>query len=392
MVLPKVVIVGAGVTGSILGGLVKEMGLPVTIIEKSRGAGGRMSTQRFRRGGRDTPVLGRADLGAQYVTTRSTPDHSVLAPLYRRLTDAKVLTPFTGVVAGPNPYGGQTDGIRHFTSPTGLQSISEHFLSEVPVEYGKPVADLSVGEDGAVSINGETLGEAGAPSIVVLTQPVNQVLGESKFPVTGNFLEKTAPNVLKELQQVQYSSRFAMAFAFDSAKLKWPYDWAAHYFGEGDVRYVAHDTGKRNAQEELFTVLVHSGVPLAMELPDEVEPFENAVARLKADLSKKLPDIPWGEAEDVKVMKWKYSQVYKGLGARRPKPDWIWKDGASEADLGGFPGCVQLFRSPLGLGLLAGDAMAPASNFEGCVFSALRTAEAIKAFASEISGPSKADL
>ena len=40
-------------------------------------------------------VLAHADMGAQYITTRSV-DHPFLGPLYKRLIDAGVLIPFTG--------------------------------------------------------------------------------------------------------------------------------------------------------------------------------------------------------------------------------------------------------------------------------------------------------
>merc|ERR1719454_1791877 len=99
------------------------MGLPVRVLEKSRGAGGRMATHRYRRGDRESP-----DLGAQYISTKSSQGHAVLGPVYKRLLDAGVLKTFEGTVAGPNPYGG-SDDIRHYTAPEGLQSIADFFLN-----------------------------------------------------------------------------------------------------------------------------------------------------------------------------------------------------------------------------------------------------------------------
>merc|ERR1712107_826449 len=87
----------------------------------------------------------------------------------------------------------------------------------------------------------------------------------------------------------------------------------------------------------------------------------------------KLPDIPWSQASGVKTHKWLYSQVYKGIGAKRPNPAWEWTSGDH-----GFPGCVELFRTPQALGLIAGDSLAPAGNFEGCIYSAHCAAEVIK--------------
>jgi len=405
---PRVVIVGAGVTGSMLAALLKEMGLSVKIIEKSRGAGGRMTTHSFRggSGGRSEPVVGRADMGAQYLTTRSCQDHEVLGPMYTSLQSAGVLSPFTGQVAGPNPYG-SGNAPRHFVAPAGLKSVAEHFLTraEAEVEWDTALSKLDFSPNGSATLqlsrgasaqrpptapmipdSCEDGGSCGSLSadIVVLTQPVPQLVGKSRYPVEGNFLDRLEDDTtLSKLRQVEFSSRFATAYFFDSKTFSWPYVWTAHYFEQGDVRYVAHDSGKRGAasEESMVSVLVHSGVPLGMELKDQEAPFEGAAARMLADLEKKLPDIPWSQASGVKTHKWLYSQVYKGIGAKRPDPAWEWTSGDH-----GFPGCVELFRTPQALGLIAGDSLAPAGNFEGCIYSAHCAAEVIKKFASDWDG------
>lgn len=377
---PQVLIVGAGITGSMLALLAKDMGLSVRVLEKSRGAGGRMATHSFRRGDRSTPILANADLGAQYITTRSSPEHPFLGPLYKRLTDAGILIPFTGEVAGPNPYGAGSD-IRHFAAPKGMRSIAEYFLesSSVAVDWGVAVEDLVLSEkEVAVSIGADSPKMADTrANVVVLTQPVLQVLGASKFGMRGSFLAQTDEKVMSALRQVEYSARFAVAYFFDKSKVSWPFSWTCHYFDKGDVRYVAHDTARRGAKDEPFmAVLVHSGVPLGMKLADEEDPFPTAAARMQSELEQKLPELPWAAAEGSKVHKWKYSQVYIGYGGNKPSPSWVWPAGAAEASPA--PGCVELFRSDGGLGLLCGDAIAPASNFEGCLYSAYKAAEALR--------------
>eukprot|EP00931_Biecheleriopsis_adriatica_P074898 TRINITY_DN48874_c0_g1_i1.p1 TRINITY_DN48874_c0_g1~~TRINITY_DN48874_c0_g1_i1.p1 ORF type:complete len:391 (-),score=78.65 TRINITY_DN48874_c0_g1_i1:68-1240(-) len=383
MAQPQVLIIGAGVTGAALAAMASEMGLSVRVVEKSRGAGGRMATHSFRTGDRSTPVLALADLGAQYVTTRSTPSHPVLGPLYQQLQDQGVLAPFAGEVAGPNPYGGGT-GVRHFTAPKGLRAISDYLLKKasVPVDWGVAAEDISIDESGQVHV-GVKGQDPWTPRVVVMTQPVPQVLGENKFSVRGNFLNYTEPTVLEQVRKVQYSSRFAVAFFFDTSQVQWPYSWACRYFEGGDVRYVAHDSAKRGASgESSMSVVVHSGVPLGIEFLEEEEPFAEAAARMRKDLEAKLPELPWASAQGSKVHKWRYSQVYKGFGGAKPAPDWVWPEQES-APAASSPGCVTMFRSEKSVGLLCGDAVAPASNFEGCVYSAWRAATALKAVLSE---------
>ena len=264
---PQVLIVGAGVTGSMLALLAKDMGLSVRVLEKSLGAGGRMATHSFRRGDRSAPVLAHADLGAQYITTRSL-EHPFLGPLYQRLTEAGVLVPFSGEVAGANPYGAAGEELRHFAARQGMRSIAEYLLqaAAVPVEWGAAVEDLVPSEEG-VQVSRQ--GQEERAEVVVLTQPVPQVLGDSKFGLKGQLLKHMSEDVLKKLQKVQYSARFAVAYYFDKSKVSWPFGWTCQYFDKGDVRYVAHDTGRRSAEEPFMSVMVHSGVPFGMKLIDE---------------------------------------------------------------------------------------------------------------------------
>jgi len=252
------------------------------------------------------------------------------------------------------------------------------------VDWNTALEELSVGDNGQATLNvsGGNGIEVSSPCVVVFTQPVPQVLGSSKYPVRGNFLEKVDEATSEHLKKVEYSSRFAAAYYFE--KTAWPFSWTAQYFGEGDVRYVAHDTGKRGAKEEPWTsVVVHSAVPLGIQLADEQEPFPAAAERMVADLEKKLPEIPWREASATKVHKWKYSQVYKGYGGARPSPDWTWDEKGIDTCTDLAPGCIPLFKTDQCLGMLCGDAVAPASKFDGCVFSAYKGAEAIKAFFKE---------
>ena len=63
-----------------------------------------------------------------------------------------------------------------------------------------------------------------------------------------------------------------------------------------------------------------------------------------------------------------------GYGGLKPSPSWVWP----KSDEAPPPGCAELFRTKGAMALLCGDAMAPASNFEGCVYSAFKAAELLK--------------
>lgn len=70
----RLLIVGAGLTGSVSAALLRRkfskqlLQLDITVWEKSRGAGGRMNTNRFPG---DPKGLSSVDLGAQYIAATS---------------------------------------------------------------------------------------------------------------------------------------------------------------------------------------------------------------------------------------------------------------------------------------------------------------------------------
>lgn len=78
-------------------------------------------------------------------------------------------------------------------------------------------------------------------SVVVLTQPVQQVLGASKFGLRGSFLKDTLPEVMENLKKVEYSARFAVAYFFDKSKVSWPFPWTVKYFDKGGWAVSAYD-------------------------------------------------------------------------------------------------------------------------------------------------------
>ena len=90
----KILIIGAGLTGSMLSQLLRthplaKAGAAVQfeVWDKSRGAGGRAGTSRVGDGG------ARGDLGLQYLSTSPHPDTGQINPMYDELVAAGVIAP-----------------------------------------------------------------------------------------------------------------------------------------------------------------------------------------------------------------------------------------------------------------------------------------------------------
>lgn len=137
-----VTVVGAGVTGSVTCALLKRLSVAkeVVVWEKSRGAGGRMSSSGTRSG--ECVV----DLGAQYVT--ATKDYAAKhGDFYDELTAAGVLKEMEAVkIDGERHKPGDTN----FVAPAGMASIAKHFIEQsgASVEFGRRACSVERTDDG----------------------------------------------------------------------------------------------------------------------------------------------------------------------------------------------------------------------------------------------------
>ncbi|PVD39366.1 hypothetical protein C0Q70_01996 [Pomacea canaliculata] len=341
----KVLVVGAGMTGASAAALLRQR-LPtdssITVWDKARGAGGRMSTSRSSSDDKCT-----VDLGAQYITLIEQ-YQARRQELYLNLVQKGILAPMTGNVEGPNRF--DEKGAKHYVTPQGIGSLVKHFLNqaEAKVEYNRQVVSVDVDGKDTVRV-ADISGNAESFQAVVLTMPVPQIL-----QLRGSIqkaLDADRP-VWDRLLGVTYSSRYALGL-FYPAGTELPYQWCSKYISDDPcIRYVAVDNKKRNLEDKTVgpSVCVHTHVQFGLQ---HIEQDKEQVKKLILQhLRARLPELP--EPTEVKSQKWRYSQVYRGYPGR--------------------PGCVTLQREPLIV--LGGDAFS-LSSFDGCLDSAEAVASAV---------------
>ncbi|KAI7797181.1 putative renalase, partial [Triplophysa rosa] len=120
----RVLIVGAGLTGGICACLLRRE-LPntfnIVVWDKSRGAGGRMSTSRSPSNPKCT-----VDLGAQYIS--ATPYYArIHSSFYEELLAQDLLKP---LVVPVEDMMYKEDGILNYVTPSGISSIVKHYLNK----------------------------------------------------------------------------------------------------------------------------------------------------------------------------------------------------------------------------------------------------------------------
>eukprot|EP00040_Diaphanoeca_grandis_P034663 m.216045 g.216045 ORF g.216045 m.216045 type:complete len:375 (+) comp33202_c5_seq2:146-1270(+) len=358
----RILIVGAGITGSTLSKLIRDHSIfksglvTIEVWDKSRGAGGRASTSRF--------DSGTADLGLQYLSTERDP----LRVYYKDMQTKKVVAPLTARLGGHNPKY-MDPNLLHFASVDGASQLCKHMLTGLTPKYLQEVSNLSIvdvigNEDKQMWRATTTDGKFSDFDGVVLTPPVPQILafkGDVQARLNAN------EQLLKKLQNVSYSARWVVAIKFGVAA--WEevskLDWDATYIGKDlsdSICYFSIDQLKRGKslsdlkeQGEGPVLVMHAGVPWSIKTgaatpkPDEaVDLRQNIESELMKEATRLLPGLLQQSTEQIKLHKWRYSQVYKGLQ--------------------GGTGSEIVCETPLLV--IAGDGLTAGSGFDHCTESA----------------------
>uniref|UniRef100_A0A3Q3A5G5 Renalase, FAD-dependent amine oxidase n=1 Tax=Kryptolebias marmoratus TaxID=37003 RepID=A0A3Q3A5G5_KRYMA len=186
--MSRVLIVGAGLTGSLCACLLRrelQGRVQVVVWDKAGGAGGRMSTSRPPDASSHS-----ADLGAQYIT--ATPAYAQSHhSFYSELLCAGVLQPLDCHIEGLQ----QKDGNKNYVTPRGTSNVVKHFLSESGADLFLQHHVTGVYRRGASWEVARKAGDSETFDAVVLTMPVPQILQLQGDLVTCKSLRtRTGPN------------------------------------------------------------------------------------------------------------------------------------------------------------------------------------------------------
>ena len=177
--MPKAIVIGAGISGLIAARRLQKVGWDVTVLEKSRGFGGRMATRRFE----DANF----DHGAQYFTMHS----MFFRSLVEDLQDQSLVKGWCrGFLNTDRQH--IIDGYQRFYAPRGMNSIAKFIAEPLNVQRETLVRQLVQRVDHwQVYTQSGAVFEADA---LVLTAPVPQSL---------KLLEKAEDFELSEKQHTQ---------------------------------------------------------------------------------------------------------------------------------------------------------------------------------------------
>lgn len=281
----RVCVIGAGLAGLACARALQSSGWQVTVLDKSRGPGGRMSTRR----GEDW----QCDHGARYFTARDPRFMDEIARWQR----AGVVAPWTPRLA---VIGGGEEGLseaqpERYVGVPRMSAPARYLAEALPLQLQQTVHAL---EPASAGWYVHTL-ESGA-----LDQPFRAVVLAVPAPQARPLLADVAPEQAARVAQVRMTGTWALMVRY-AAPLDLPFD--AAFVNRGALRWVAREASKpgRPACE---TWLLQASTAWS-EAHLEAEPERVAEALLAAfrDMGAPLP-AAWT------AHRWRYADTATPLG------------------------------------------------------------------------------
>lgn len=277
---PTVGIVGAGIAGLACARRLADAGLPVRVLDRSRGPAGRAATRRVELevGGRVRTV--RFDHGAQYATVRDPGFRRALREAARRGDAA----PWEGRIgAWPAETGGapgdgaeQGDGRRdrpaRWVGVPGMSALGRGLARGLDVEWGVAVDRIAPA--------GSTPGpDAGPPWVLVGADgrehgPFGAVVVAAPAPQAAPVLEGVSPELAAAARAHETRPCWTAMAAFDR---RLPVGLDGAFVNEGPLSWAARNSSKPGRAVRPEAWVLHAGPDWSEERGRDADP--DAVAR-----------------------------------------------------------------------------------------------------------------
>ncbi len=273
-------VVGAGISGLLAATVLKEHGVDVVVVDKGRGAGGRMSTRRL-----DLEVdCAYFDHGAQYFTVSD----SDFAKYVERWLALNIIKSLDETLIRENGEPALSDEPRYIGT-TGMNAITKYLADSLRVSFSERVDKLSFNHQWIVETDkGRTL----TADAVVLSQPVPQSL---------ELLTKSHISIPQEIEQelnsIEYHPCLATMLLFEGIEPVLPY--CGIWFQGEPVAWACDNM--RKGISPLPTLTIHAGPMFSAEHWDSPDSYivDFMLAHLKAWI--KVP------VKHSQVHRWRYS-------------------------------------------------------------------------------------
>lgn len=265
---PAVAVVGAGMAGLSCARALDAAGCPVTVVEKARGPGGRMSTRRV-----DALAF---DHGAQYFTVRGERFRTAVEGWIGAGLVAEWQGRIVAVPAREEPSRG--DKTRRYVGTPGMSSITRHLANGLNLRTGWRVGDTDRRRDGwwLIGEGGEALGPY---AVLVIAVPAPQTLA---------FLSESS-RLRDRVARVRTAACWATMLGF---RERVPLEFDGAFVNDGPLAWMARNNSKPGRPPTEAWVLHGSPDWSESHLEDPVEEVIEEMFRAFVDLCATAPASP----------------------------------------------------------------------------------------------------
>ena len=240
--VPRVAIVGAGMSGLFAARTLQDHGLKVTLFDKSRGVGGRMATRRVE-------GQGTFDHGAQYFTAKdprfvryveSWLEQGVVAkwPDQQIGPDQKI------VVLEEGEHPTESSPRDRFVGAPAMNSICKHLATDLEIHFQTRVAKIFTDENG-VNLWGDDSQSLGTFDCLLVTAPAPQSVE----------LLADVPDLANRISPVEMKPCWATMVSFASPITD---QWVGAFVNNSILTWVARNGTKPGRQHALENVVLHA--------------------------------------------------------------------------------------------------------------------------------------
>ena len=273
-----VLIIGAGMAGLTAARQLHEANLPVLVLDKGRGVGGRMATRRIGHG--------RVDHGAQYFTVRD----QQFAQCVSEWQEAGVVSQWGQGFAdskGTLPTGGHF----RYRGMDGMTSVPRHLAEGLDIRLQTRINVVSK-EENRWSVHSQS-GETFRSEVLLLTSPVPQSLELLK---AGHVALPS--DIRQDLEMIDYDPCLALLAVFAGAS-QIPAPGGLRFL-EGPIAWIA-DNHQKGISPDVHTVTIHAS-------PDHSRRHwrTNAIVVAQKILEAAAPWLH-PEVLDWQIHRWRYS-------------------------------------------------------------------------------------
>ena len=286
--VPKVAVIGAGISGLMAARTLQDHGIPVTVFDKGRGVGGRMSARR-------TETGGSFDHGAQYFTARD--------PRFVRYVDSWVEQGLVGrwpdqangsdqkiVVIEAGSIQSESSSQDRFVAVPAMNAICKHLASDLNVHLNTRIDKITAVAEG-VALTDQDGNDLGVFDQLIVSAPAAQ---------TSELLVDF-PAVAKPVVDIKMKACYAAMVTFDNPITD---QWVGAFLHESFLSWTARNSSKPGRDQAQEHVVIHATPEWTAE---HWEDDPNEVAEAMMQEFWRVTGIARRESTHLQVHRWKYA-------------------------------------------------------------------------------------